>query len=216
MKEKAEEFVASGAADQLMTLVRSLTEPVQTISPWTCLRAILESSGLAVWFLEPDIGARLRVQRSFAFRFEGLDQQRKWMRIAHESEVDKVTARIDAVEQIALNLGYERIVDRNGRRIGLGQAMPTVTEIIRDAFDEEVTYRVLSAIAHGHPWALAQLGFQLMDESQENKSNWTKLTNSTHTLEKNLGPNMPAMFASKLQLHLPSRFGACVVLRMVE
>jgi hypothetical protein len=123
-------LLAEVAADQLMTLVRSLNEPIQTISPWTCLRAILESSALAVWFLEPSIGARLRVQRSFAFRFEGLDQQRKWMRITHESEVDKVTARMDIAERVALNLGYQRMVDRNGRRNGLGQVMPSVTQIV--------------------------------------------------------------------------------------
>lgn len=199
-------LLAEVAADQLMTLVRSLTEPVQTISPWTCLRAILESSALAVWFLEPGIGPRSRVQRSFAFRFEGLDQQRKWMRIAHESEVDKVITRIDAMEQIALNLGYERIVDRNGRRIGLGQAMPSVTEIVRDAFDEEATYRLLSAIAHGHHWALTQLGFRLMDESQENNSNWTKLNDSTRTLEKSLEPNLVGFVCLKAVIAFTKSF----------
>jgi hypothetical protein len=184
------------AADQLMTLVRSLTEPVQTISPWTCLRAILESSALAVWFLEPNIGARLRVQRSFAFRFEGLDQQRKWMRVTHESEVDKVTARIDAVEQIALNLGYNRIADRNGKRIGVGQVMPSVTEIVRDVFDEEATYRLLSAMAHGHHWALTQLGFRLVDEGEQNSGGWS-IPDTTRILEKNLDPNLAGYICLK-------------------
>ena len=194
------------AADQLMTLVRSLTEPVQTISPWTCLRAILESSALAVWFLEPNIGVRMRVQRSFAFRFEGLEQQRKWMRIAHASKLEKVKSRINSVEQVAVSLGYDRIIDRNKKLIGLGQVMPSVTEIIKDTFDEEATYRLLSAIAHGHHWALTQLGFRLMDENQENNSNWTKVADSTHALEKNLEPNMAGYVCLKAVIAFTKSF----------
>lgn len=199
-------LLAEVAADQLMTLVRSLNEPVQTISPWTCLRAILESSALAVWFLEPSTGARLRVQRSFAFRFEGLDQQRKWMRITHESEVDKVTARMDAMEQVALNLGYQRMVDRNGKRNGLGQVMPSVTQIVRDVFDEEDTYRLLSAVAHGHHWALTQLGFRLMNDGEQNSGGWSNLNKTTSVLEKSLDPSLAGYICLKALIAFSKSF----------
>src|SRR5215469_13492301 len=59
-------------ADQLTALTKTITEPVQTIAPWTCLRALLESAALSAWLLEPDIGGKVRVQRSLAHRHEGL------------------------------------------------------------------------------------------------------------------------------------------------
>lgn len=60
------------SADQLMAFTKTITEPAQAIAPWTCVRAIIEASGLALWLLNPNIGVTTRVRRSFAFRYEGL------------------------------------------------------------------------------------------------------------------------------------------------
>jgi hypothetical protein len=178
------------AADQLMTFVKSITEPVQTIAPWTCVRALLEASALATWVLESGISTELRVRRSFAFRFEGLDQQVKWLRVAgKQTDIDKLLKRIEDAEQDALNLGYPKVLDRYGKRIGIGQVMPSVTDIIRDMLDEEATYRLLSAIAHGHHWALSQLGFRLINDNEGENTNWTAVNKSTHLLEKHIEPN---------------------------
>lgn len=38
--------------------------------------------------------------------------------------------------------------------------MPNATEMIRDVLNDEWLYRLLSAVAHGHHWAIVQLGFQ--------------------------------------------------------
>jgi hypothetical protein len=38
--------------------------------------------------------------------------------------------------------------------------MPGSTEIIKLMLDEELKYRLLSAVAHGHFWAINQLGFR--------------------------------------------------------
>ena len=37
--------------------------------------------------------------------------------------------------------------------------MPPATDLTRDCLGEEGTYRMLSSMAHGHSWALQQLGF---------------------------------------------------------
>lgn len=37
--------------------------------------------------------------------------------------------------------------------------MPNATEMIKLMLDEEHAYRLLSAVAHGHIWAIRQLGF---------------------------------------------------------
>jgi hypothetical protein len=56
-------------ADQAMAFSKTVTEPVQAVAPWTCIRALLEASALACWLLDPKIDAHMRVQRSFAFRY---------------------------------------------------------------------------------------------------------------------------------------------------
>jgi hypothetical protein len=40
--------------------------------------------------------------------------------------------------------------------------MPSVTELIRDVLDNEPLYRLLSAVAHGHHWAIQKLCFTLV------------------------------------------------------
>ena len=63
------------ACDQLDALSKTLTEPTLTIAPWTCVRAIIELAAVASWLIDPKIGVKERVERSFALRFEGLRQQ---------------------------------------------------------------------------------------------------------------------------------------------
>ena len=151
------------SADQLIALFRSLTEPVLTIAPWTSVRSILESSALAAWLLDPSISARDRVQRSFAFRFEGLSQQVKFAR-ASGLDTTKASSRIDDVETLALSLGFSRVQDVNGRRIGIGQQLPKMTDLIGSVLHEESTYRLLSAFTHAHSWAIQQLSFNQAQE----------------------------------------------------
>jgi hypothetical protein len=180
------------AADHLMAFVRSITESVQTVAPWTCVRAILESSALGAWFLDPSIGPKTRVQRSFAFRFEGLEQQVKWLRQSgKESDVVRALERIDQVERDALSLGYRQVRDKNGKRVGIGQKMPSITDVIRDMLDDEGAYRLLSAMAHGHHWALQQLGFRVVNDPK-GLDDWTNLKSSTHLLEKHGDANSVA------------------------
>ena len=156
------------AADHMMAFIKSLTVPAQTIAPWTCVRSVLESSALAIWFLDPTLDVRTRVGRGFAFRYEGLEQQVKWGRAAGrpQSELDKVESRIDEIEQLALSLGYATVVTGNGKRNGISQVMPSITKIIGDMLDNESDYRLLSAMAHCHPWAVHQLGFRVMRDDK--------------------------------------------------
>lgn len=147
-------------ADQLTGFLKTITEPVETIAPWTCIRALLEAAALACWILDPNINVQTRVGRSFALRYEGLNQQAKWAR-ASGRDPKLAYDRIDMVEEIATNLGFEQVRDRNGRRTGIAQRMPAATELIRDMLDEEALYRLLSAIAHGHHWAIQQASFEI-------------------------------------------------------
>ena len=154
-----------GAADHLIAFTKTVTEPATTIAPWTCVRALLESCALTAWLTDPTIDATIRVQRSFAFRYEGLDQQVKCLRaFGNTADADQMVNRIAEVERDALGLGYPPIVNGKGKRIGIAQQMPAITNIIKDTLTEEATYRLMSAMAHGHMWAYRHLGFKLVDD----------------------------------------------------
>lgn len=164
-------------SEHLAAFLRAVAEPVLTIAAWSSVRGLMEASALSSWLLEPRIGAHVRIQRSFAFRFEGLSQQSKFARIAKvASNVAAVERRSGAVETRAIGLGFQKVRDRKGRRDGIAQRMPAMTSLAAQVFDAESTYRLLSAMTHAHPWALQRLSFDishhrvLPDESQAGDS----------------------------------------------
>jgi hypothetical protein len=163
-------------ADQLTSFIKTITEPVETIAPYTSVRSLLEASALSCWIIEPKLDARSRVARSLAFRYEGMEQQLKWARSIGEDPI-RAEARLYDIAIKAKELGYHPVVNRKGERIGAGTKMPSVTDIIRDVFGEEGLYRLLSAVAHGHFWAISSLGFAL-DVSQDTTS-----TSTSHHLK---------------------------------
>ena len=149
------------AADQLMAFSKTVTQPAQSIAPWTCTRAVIEAAALAAWLLDPSLDIRTRVQRSFAFRYEGLSQQVKFARAARSNaDLARAAQRIDQVEGVALGLGFSKVENQRKERIGIAQQMPSITDLVNETLGEEETYRLLSAVAHAHSWALQQTKFQ--------------------------------------------------------
>ncbi len=147
----------------------------------------MESSALAVWLLDADITVQIRVQRSLAFRYEGLEHQRKFLKsIGKHDEHDKLLQRIDSIESTAVGLGFNKVIDWRGRRIGIGRVMPSVTEIVGDVLDEEETYRLLSAMAHGHLWALHPLGMRTVNS--QSTASWDSVHADTKATQKHLRP----------------------------
>src|SRR5438067_518039 len=43
------------SSEHVMAFVKTITNPVETIACWTCIRSMLESSALAAWLLDPSI-----------------------------------------------------------------------------------------------------------------------------------------------------------------
>lgn len=149
------------AGDHLMGFTACMAEPAKTLAPATCIRGLLESCALAAWFLDPDIDVRTRVGRCFAFRHEGFVQQIKCFQVEkRQAEIDLVQKRMTQVEQDAVSLGYPRLLKKSGAINGIAQHMPGITELIGTTLDLETEYRLLSGVAHGHHWAIQQLGFQ--------------------------------------------------------
>lgn len=159
-------LLLESVADHAYALTQTLVKPISTMAPWTLVRASLESAALSCWLLSHGITRRERVGRSLAFRHDGLIQQLKLARSTNDAESQQaIGSRIDELETDAATLGYTPVQDRNGKRIGVGQQMPTATECIRETLDEEATYRLLSGVAHSHTWAIIQAGFHAPDPS---------------------------------------------------
>jgi hypothetical protein len=157
------------AADHLIAFTKTITEPAQSIAPWTITRSVLEVSALSSWLLDTKINSHERVQRSLALRYEGLSQQVKFVQsIGQPAEI--INKRIEEIELIAEGLGFSKLRNRKDERTGIGQVMPSVTEIIRDTLNEESYYRLYSAMAHSHHWAYSQLSYRVVEELALQKS----------------------------------------------
>jgi hypothetical protein len=67
-------------------------------------------------------------------------------------------ARLDRLEQQGRALGYQVFRTKKGKRVAVAKQMPSATDLVTSVLDAETDYRVLSAVVHGHAWALIQLG----------------------------------------------------------
>lgn len=188
------------AADQAMAFTKTISIPAQTIAPWTTARSVIESAALGSWLMDDAIGSNERIMRGFAFRYEGLSQQEKFSRAEnHGTVTDAVVERINAVESKAVELGYARILSKkNNKRIGIGQIMPSVTDIIDKALNMQGTYRLLSAAAHGHFWALNHLSFQPVLNNQTPLVMETAAGVKVHVLQKALHPNQALFLTAEI------------------
>jgi len=171
-------LLLESASDHAYGLTRLLTEPIQTIAPWTCVRATLEAAAYACWLLTKEINATERVARSLAFRYMGLEQQLKTARCMSDHEFSADTLkRLDELQAEAISLGYKVILDKVGKRISVARLVPSATECIRSQLDGEVYYRICSSMVHSHVSALIGLAFSAPDSSLPNE------------LSKNLSPH---------------------------
>jgi hypothetical protein len=167
-------FVQAGAvfeagADYSMALIKTLTEPGQSFAPWLCARSVVESCALATWLWDTNIHARQRVQRSLAFRHESLIRQLKLARASKGYlNPEKIKKRLEDVEKLTLELGLAKVEAKKGStRIVLELVMPSVTQIIIDMLSKEEDYRLLSAIVHGHTWAIQAFALTGIEGEQE-------------------------------------------------
>lgn len=158
-------------ADHLIAFTKTITEPAQSIAPWTIARSVLEASALSSWLLDPEINSHERVSRSLALRYEGLLQQAKFLQSIGQP-TESINEKIEKIEKIAEELGFPKLrYKKNDKRIGIGQVMPSITDIIRKTLNEESYYRLYSAMAHSHLWAYNQLSYRKVNEMTPQENN---------------------------------------------
>lgn len=174
------------AGDHISAAAKSLTIPVETVAPWTCVRAVLETSALAAWLYDPEIAWQARIQRSIALRFEGVDQQIKFAKSvgAPAESIEPMIRRLSEIAAQGEAIGFPAIKDKRNRLIGAGMKMPTATDLVESVLGQGPTYRATSAVVHGHFWAVNQLCFQESASATEA----AKASGFAAALEKTLTP----------------------------
>ncbi len=176
------------AADHLMAFSCTLQEPAKTLSPYTCLRSLLESSALVLWLLDLNIDARERVGRCFGFRYKEFKEQIKFFEAdrvnepAAKIEIDKMNKRMAVVENKAIALGYPQL-SKNGKLTGIATHMPETVGLVKIVLNMESEYRLLSSVAHSYLWATRQVGFKLVETTDVNGQ-------KIKAVEKHLHPEM--------------------------
>ena len=152
----------------MSALERVLTEPVMTVAPWTVGRSILETSGLAMWLLDPSLTAPLRVARGLTLRLYDLREQLTIVR--NESRLNPIIPQIDArianVSSQAQRYGLPEKRNKKGLLLSFGENLPSETELAKRAFNAETMYRMLSAAEHNRTWAILQLSTRLAERNQ--------------------------------------------------
>lgn len=84
------------------------------VACWTSIRSMLEPCARAAWMLEPGIGAETRIQRTFAIRFDGMDQDLKFARAMNQplQDQDAIKKNIEDLERDTVALRYTKLRDR--------------------------------------------------------------------------------------------------------
>jgi hypothetical protein len=165
------QLLYESAADHVVALLKILAEPIQPIAAFTCLRASMEVASLGCWVLQPGIDHVQRLSRSFALRRKGLDEQKKLIRDHPKTDDGKLDTRYAYLDRKGIKYGLERLT------------LPSATALVGTTFGEPGFYRIGSAVAHGHTWALTQVGFAVTSKDSEL---------GTVYLEKSLSPNLMA------------------------
>lgn len=152
------------ATDYLEALDFLVQKEEFAIAPWSCARGMVESSALCSWLFEMGIAPRERVSRSLSLRYVALREQQKMARYdGNTLKINEIEERIGTIETIAINLGYDLVLDRRNRRIGIGQIKPNITALVERQFSGEKLYRMFSGMAHSNYSTLTALSFTKPD-----------------------------------------------------
>ena len=142
-------------------LTKTVTEPAETLAPWSITRTVIESSALSCWLFDPNINAQTRAARSLGYRYVGLSEQSKIANKAKDSVISKkIHAQMDALEDRAVRLGFQQMRNKKGKRDGIGLRRPSLTGLVNETLNMEVEYRLFSSVVHSHSWATSQVGFK--------------------------------------------------------
>jgi len=161
-------LLIEAAMDNVSSFARSINPPVLTIAPWINVRAVLESAAISRWLLQSVDDPKERLVRSMQLRISGLKQQLKFSRVVGDTmEVEQVRTRLEDVLVQSGGIGLPLVYDKDGIPKDLVSRMPSSTDLIKEQLNQEAAFRLLSAVAHAHLWAVQQLSFRRIEDPQK-------------------------------------------------
>lgn len=151
-------FIA--ATDHLEALDTLVKMERFAMAPWCNARGLMEAAAISKWLLEANISPTERVSRSLSLRYDALREQQKMARYDGNPDlIQKIADRLEAVEEIAVELGFPLLRGKKGQRTAIAQVKPSMTTLVEREFGEENLYRALSGMAHADYTSLTTLSF---------------------------------------------------------
>lgn len=180
-------LLLSSATDHVNAFTRVVQPPINNFAAWTLVRGAVEPAAMAAWLYDPSINVTERVRRSYAYRFDSIDQERKLIEaLGHTDLAQKSMDRLDFVEKEAVSLGYARVANRQRQRTGIGMVMPSNTAVIQQVFGEETQYRILSGMAHSLPYATTKLACRPAGSESELPENQSPFHDNMVAMEQHM------------------------------
>ena len=165
-------FLLEALGEHVGLFCKALQPPVEVIAPATCVRVMLESSARIQWLLDSDIDGKERVGRVYAIRYQELEQDRKFFSAYGSPDAmhdcKTIHDRMCQVTADAARHGYRRVMAKRGRnkkQIGIHVPVPKTTDLIRDATDQEIPYRLLSGLAHTRVLSLRRWCYESLPDT---------------------------------------------------
>jgi len=154
------------SADHLSAISKVLTPPIDGLAYATIARSMLESCALASWLVDPSIAIEKRIKRYLAVRFNGLVEFLKYSEAKNNptDQSEFIVAKQEQLATVAQSFGCQITRDKKGVIKAIGVPQYSATSVIGDELGEALEYRNLSAVAHGHSWAIHKLCYQRVDE----------------------------------------------------
>lgn len=132
---------------------------LRNYSPYTIVRGAFEADAWASWLLDSEVDPTQRLARALTLRAENLRD------LLHLGEIDNYEPRANRLVEIATLHGLSARRNRDGEVIDVGVRRPLITALLDDLLPMATpdtkghplgshTYGLLSARAHGNPWAV--------------------------------------------------------------
>ncbi len=183
------DMLVEATADYVQAFIKLATPPVQTIATWSAVRGAIEAGAFATWLLDVGIDARTRVQRSLALLYKGFVEQAKLERDNKNTTVmKKISDKEVETESVALELGFPKIRNCKGKRIGIGQCPPTIVDVVDKALNVKTEYRYLSGFVHCAHWAVSRGSYRKEEDDSRVPIEYKSYDSGVQLLEKDLAP----------------------------
>lgn len=130
--------------EHLSALPRLIADPVHWLTVCTCIRSMLESAARVAWLLEVPLPPQDRVARVLAIRREGMAHG---VKLQNSGQWDPSLPKMSVARLEAESKNWPCCKP------------PTATAMIGSQLRLEWLYRLLSGVAHVHPWALLAMAY---------------------------------------------------------